>query len=78
MPGSMCRWTAQRVHRGCPGQDPEEAKVASEPEALIAWFAAHLPDRGPWCAGGPLRGRERDPHAGREGIGSEELGAGRR
>src|SRR5215210_834437 len=39
---------------------------------------AHLPDRGSWCARGPLGGCQRDPHAGCEGIGSEELGpAGR-
>ena len=40
MPGLMCRWKASSVCVvDATGRIVREAKVASEPEALIAWFA---------------------------------------
>src|SRR5215208_6284107 len=61
-----------------PGGGAFWSDAAQAPVRRDRWEGAHLPDRGSWCARGPRRGCQRDPHAGCEGIGSEELGpAGR-
>ena len=40
MPESTFIGTLERVRRGRAGQDCQETKVASEPEALVAFFAS--------------------------------------
>jgi transposase len=40
MPESTLIGTLERVRRGRAGQDCQETKVASEPEALVAFFAS--------------------------------------